>query len=112
MAQGGDTTSGDGKGGPSIYGADFADENFIHKHTNRGDLSMANAGPNTNGSQFFLTFRACPTLNGKHVVFGRVESGIELLAQLEALGTTKGAPKKLAKIYRCGEVPIVAATND
>lgn len=105
MAQGGDFTLGNGKGGRSIYGADFPDENFAHKHAKRGDLSMANAGKNTNGSQFFLTFAPCPALNGKHVVFGQVVQGLEVLDRLEELGTTKGAPKKTAKVFRCGELP-------
>ena len=79
MAQGGDFTKFNGTGGESIYGEKFADENFNRKHTGPGILSMANAGPNTNGSQFFLCFDAFPHLDGKHTVFGKVTSGIEVL---------------------------------
>ena len=87
MAQGGDFTAGNGTGGESIYGRKFADENFTVKHTKRGDLSMANAGPNTNGSQFFLCFIPCDWLNGKHCVFGSVVDGLEVLDNLESVGS-------------------------
>ena len=103
MAQGGDFTKGNGTGGESIYGAKFADENFTMKHTKRGQLSMANAGPGTNGSQFFLTFIACNWLDGKHVVFGECVEGIELLDQLEAVGSSSGATSKPAHISDSGE---------
>ena len=87
MAQGGDFTAGNGTGGESIYGAKFADENFTVKHVGRGDLSMANAGPNTNGSQFFMTFIPCDWLNGKHTVFGKVVDGFPVLDALESVGS-------------------------
>lgn len=104
MAQGGDFTRGNGTGGESIYGEKFADENFTLKHDRPGLLSMANAGPNTNGSQFFLTFVPCPWLDGKHVVFGEVVEGGELLKTLEANGSQGGTTKKAIVISDCGEI--------
>lgn len=91
MAQGGDKR-GDGTGGESIYGPRFEDENFRARHTEAGLLSMANAGPNTNGSQFFITFAATPHLDGKHVVFGRLVEGKEGLRALERVTTANDSP--------------------
>ena len=102
MAQGGDFTHGTGVGGESIYGAKFEDENFKLRHTKEGLLSMANAGRNTNGSQFFITFAPCPWLDGKHVVFGEVVKGLELLQTLESLGSPSGSPTKRVVIEDCG----------
>ena len=104
MAQGGDFTKGNGTGGESIYGGKFPDENFKHGHTGRGDLSMANAGPNTNGSQFFITFIATKWLDNKHVVFGKVIQGMEVLDKIEAVGSHDGTPKKPVKIIDCDEL--------
>ena len=93
MAQGGDFTKGNGTGGISIYGDKFKDENFQIKHDVPGLLSMANAGPNTNGSQFFITFVPCPWLDGKHVVFGKAINAQKVLAELEKNGSQNGSPK-------------------
>ena len=104
MAQGGDFTAGNGTGGESIYGMKFADENFTVQHAGRGDLSMANAGPNTNGSQFFMTFIKCDWLNGKHTVFGRVVDGFPVLDQLEAVGSGNGQTRAACVIEDCGQL--------
>lgn len=104
MAQGGDTTSGDGTGGESIFAQSFDDENFKLKHEKPYLLSMANAGPNTNGSQFFITFKETPWLNGHHVVFGEVLDGFDIVKQLEQIGTQDGTPTKSAVITNAGVV--------
>jgi cyclophilin family peptidyl-prolyl cis-trans isomerase len=108
MCQGGDFTNHNGTGGKSIYGNKFADENFQLKHTEPGLLSMANAGPNTNGSQFFITTVITSWLDGKHVVFGKVTDGMDVVRAMEAVGSSSGKTSAEVKIASCGEVPATA----
>ena len=107
MCQGGDFTTGDGRGGESIYGGRFDDETFegkAGKHFGPGTLSMANAGPNTNGSQFFLCTAATPHLDGKHVVFGQVVTGYDVVRKIEAVGSRSGQTSAPVTISDCGKV--------
>ena len=103
MAQAGDITAGNGTGGESIYGSKFQDENMDIKHTSRGILSMANGGPNTNNSQFFICFVGTPHLNGKHTVFGEIIEGLEVLEAIEQVGTGNGKPLAEVVIADCGQ---------
>lgn len=104
MCQGGDFTRGNGTGGESIYGEKFADENFQLKHTEPGVLSMANAGANTNGSQFFLCTVVTSWLDGKHVVFGKVTKGMEVVKAVEAVGSSSGKTSSPVIIADCGQL--------
>lgn len=104
MCQGGDFTKGNGTGGESIYGAKFADENLKLKHTTPGILSMANAGANTNGSQFFITTTRTPWLDGKHVVFGKVVEGYGVVEEMEKVGSESGQTSERVVIEDCGQI--------
>ncbi|KAJ3146869.1 hypothetical protein HDU86_008365 [Geranomyces michiganensis] len=104
MCQGGDMTKHNGTGGKSIYGSKFEDENFILKHVQSGTLSMANSGPGTNGSQFFITLEKTSWLDNKHVVFGEVTSGMDVVRKMEKQGTPSGSAKKRVVIADCGQL--------
>ena len=104
MCQGGDFTNHNGTGGKSIYGNKFEDENFQLKHTGPGILSMANAGPGTNGSQFFLCTSTTGWLDRKHVVFGAVSKGMDVVKAVETVGSQSGATSRPVTIAKCGQL--------
>ena len=104
MCQGGDFTRQNGTGGKSIYGEKFADENFKLKHTGAGVLSMANAGPNTNGSQFFLCTVETNWLDGKHCVFGNVTKGMDVVKKVESYGSQSGSTSAKIIVADCGQL--------
>merc|ERR1712087_925669 len=106
MCQGGDFTNHNGTGGRSIYGEKFEDENFILKHTGAGILSMANAGPNTNGSQFFLCTAETAWLDGKHVVFGSVTKGMDVVKKIEGVGSHNGKTREKVMVSASGQLPL------
>merc|ERR1711939_143097 len=104
MCHGGDFTMENGTGGMSIYGDKFADENFELKHTGPGTLTMANSGPDTNGSQFFLCTAQTPWLDGKHVVFGNAVEGMDVISKMEAVGSDNGKVSRKVTIADCGQL--------
>lgn len=104
MCQGGDFTTRKGTGGESIYGAKFQDEDFVRKHTGPGILSMENAGPKTNGSQFFICTAKTEWLDGKHVVFGQVVGGMDVVKATEKVRSSSGRTSKPVIIAGCGQL--------
>lgn len=104
LLQGGDFIANDGSGNESVYGPRFEDENFSVSHDHKGIVSMANNGRNTNGGQFFITLNKTQWLDGKYVAFGKVVEGMDIVDQIEAVGTSNGAPKKIVSILDCGEI--------